>query len=377
MKKSTGILLLLTFFVIILIFVGIFVTLIVYLFQGTTPNLFHAKRLALVKVEGLIYDAQDWINQIEEYQEDDTIKGIVLRVDSPGGAVGPSQELYHTIIRARDKYGKVIVASFGDLAASGGYYIACGADRIVSSPGCLTGSIGVYAKFLQAKDLMEKIGINYETVKAGKYKDFGSIDRPLTDEERKMMQGVIDDTYSQFVEAVANGRKKSLTDLLLHWNPKDNPPVYPFAPEVVDQIVSFQKKYKNKIEASSASVKHASASIRSVSGNVEEEDDDINVQTAKIEPAIPDQETLIALTKAIADGKVYTGRQAKEIALVDQLGTQKDAIDLAAKLVGIEGKPTVIEKKKRELGWLDLISQGASLFTKERVFSPIQYRFPY
>lgn len=375
MKKSTAILLLLTFFFIALICIGIFVTAIVFLMQGTTPNLFHAKRVALVRVEGLIYDAKGWVDQIKEYQEDDTIKSIILRVDSPGGAVSPSQELHNAILHARTVHGKIVVASFGDVAASGGYYVACGADQIVSSPGCLTGSIGVYAKFLEAKDLMEKIGIGYETVKAGKYKDFGSMDRKLTEEERAMMQGVIDDTYTQFVEAVMEGRKKSLTKLLKEWKPQGGAPAYPFSPEVISAITAYQEKLKTQTkEDSDAPHRESSDSVKSATDSDPAASSKI---ISKIDEVIPEQAVLFTLVKSLAEGKVYTGRQAKEIALVDRLGTLQDAIDLAAKLAGIEGKPTVVEKKKREIGWLDLFSEGAAMLMDRKVYSPIQYRFPY
>ncbi|MFB3784861.1 MAG: signal peptide peptidase SppA, partial [bacterium] len=243
MKKSTGLLLFFSFLVGIVILVGLFVTLMVLVMQGTTPNLLGAKRLALVRVESAIYDAQHWIDQIKQYQEDNSIKGIVLRVESPGGAVGPSQDLYQAIVTAQKEHGKIVVASFGSLAASGGYYIACSADRIVAAPGTLTGSIGVYAKFPVAKELMEKIGVDYQTIKAGEYKDFGSFERGLTDKERAMFQSVIDDTYGQFVEAVAQGRKRSLIRLLNEWK-SESADSYPFLPEVTALLRSYQENKK-------------------------------------------------------------------------------------------------------------------------------------
>ena len=260
MKKSTGILLLLTFFVVVVVMIGLVVTLMVYVMQGNTPNLLGSKRLALIRVEGIIYDAKEWVDQVKEYQDDSTVKGIVLRVESPGGAVDPSQELYDALVEAQEVYGKVVVASFGSVAASGGYYVACNADKIVSSPGSLTGSIGVYSKFPVAKELMEKIGISYETVKAGEYKDFGSMDRGLTDKERAMMQSVIDDTYDQFVEAVYKGRKKKLSTLLKKW--KDESPVkYPFTPDMTSLIQQYQAEHRDEL----ASKNPSSASAETVS----------------------------------------------------------------------------------------------------------------
>ncbi len=372
MKKSTGILILLSFFVIILVLVGLFVALVVFLMQGSTPNFIgSSKRVALVRVEGVIYDAEDWIDQIEEYQEDSSVRAIVLRVDSPGGAVGPSQDLYNAVLEAGRK--KVVVSSFASVAASGGYYVACGSSRIISAPGTLTGSIGVYSKFLQAKDLMEKIGIQYETVKAGKYKDFGSMDRELTPEEREMMQGVIDDTYHQFVEAVMKGRKENLRRLLHEWDEEDyiaNHPYrnidsednyYPFTEDVRRIIKGFQSK-KERYEARFA-----------------REDIEDSTQTMDESKTLePDEKTLLSLARALAEGKIYTGRQAGEIGLVDKIGSLDDAIDLAADLAGIQGEPTVVEKKERELSWLDLLTQSLVKAIMDRQSnSPLQYRFSY
>lgn len=372
MKKSTGLLLFFTFLVGIVILVGLFVTLMVLVMQGTTPNLLGSKRLALVRVESAIYDAQSWIDQIKQYQEDDSIRGIVLRVESPGGAVGPSQDLYQAVRKAQKEHGKIVVASFGSLAASGGYYIACGADRIVASAGTLTGSIGVYAKFPVAKELMEKIGVDYQTIKAGEYKDFGSFERGLTDKERAMFQSVIDDTYSQFVEAVAQGRKRSLTRLLNEWKSGASE-AYPFLPEVTSILRSYQENLKlgpaaagilNPATAVADTVSPASASVG----------DAIPVAASEPEPS---PEVLAALARAIAEGKVYTGRQAKAIGLVDEIGGLDDAIALAGKLAGISGKPTVVEHKKREYSFLDLLTQGLNWVRPRQSASPLQYEFPY
>ncbi|MEW6236244.1 MAG: signal peptide peptidase SppA [Candidatus Omnitrophota bacterium] len=364
-KKSTGILLLLTFFFVVIVLVGLFATVAILVMQGASPHILGGKRVALVRVEGLIYDAEEWIDQIKDYQEDGTIKAIVLRIDSPGGAVGPSQDLYQAVCDARQQHGKIVVASFASVAASGGYYIACGADHIVSAPGALTGSIGVYSKFLLAKDLMDKIGIGYETVKAGKYKDFGSMERPLSPEEREMMQGVIDDTYQQFLEAVADGRKESLSKLLREWNPSSVSGNYPFTDAVRGILGDFQeKKAQYDRTQASAPVKDATA----------ESSDSSKTQKATLQP---DEKTILALAKELAEGKIYTGRQAQQIGLVDKIGALDDAIRQAAKLAGIPGKPTVIEKKPKEFGWLDLISQGLAALTAKTNYSPLQYRFPY
>lgn len=412
MKKSTGILLLLSFIVVMLILVGVFVTLIVYLVQGSTPNLLHSSRIALVRVEGVIFDSADWIDQIEDYQEDDSVKAIVLRIDSPGGGVGPSQELYDAVLEARKTYGKTVVASFASVAASGGYYIAAGADYIVSSPGCLTGSIGVYAQFLQAQDLMEKIGVDYNTVKAGKYKTAGSFEREMTDYEREMFQSVIDDTYSQFVEAVIHGRRKELQKLLVDWTSSSHGSTYPFTPEVVQVIQDYQTRRRDYLATHPDKAAQASGSIGAATAVVEtgtdsvaagtdsvsagtdevasvtqdenpyEEDldegtteDDLESEEQDVFPA--DEKTLTALAKALAEGKIYTGRQARTIALVDDIGTLEDAVDVAAQLTGIRGEPTLIERKEREMTLFDLLTEKVSALTEQKASSPLLYKFPY
>ncbi|MDX9754094.1 MAG: signal peptide peptidase SppA [bacterium] len=403
MKKSTGIALLFSFVIAVIVLVALFVGLVAYLMQGSTPNILRSKRLALVRVEGVIYDVEDIIDEIKDYQEDHTIKGIILRVNSPGGAIGPSQDLYDCIKETQEDYGKVVVASFASVAASGGYYIACSADRIVSSQGTLTGSIGVYSKFLNTKGLFEKLGIGYETVKAGKYKDFGSMERELSPEERAMMQGVIDDSYMQFVEVVFQGRKKALAKLLMDWDPTQSSETYPFTEDVTSIIKGFQQDRQNFLDsgpiqdatAAEAVIAAATMEIESNATPSEETEFDPesgieNVSETEPESAseienasetefifAPDEDTLLEFTKTIAEGKVYTGRQAKEIGLVDELGTLDDAIRLCAELVGISGDPTVIERTPPELSFLDLLTQKLSTLTQQKVETPLHYEMTY
>ena len=164
------------------------------------------KGLGLVEVTGVIQNSQDIVRQIKEFREDKRIRGIVVRIDSPGGAVGPSQEIYDEVLKTR-KSGKTIYASMGTLGASGGYYIASSADRVFANPGTLTGSIGVIMAFSNIEGLMDKIGLRPEVIKAGKYKDTGSPVRPMSTKERSLLQGVVADVHQQFIEAVAEGRK--------------------------------------------------------------------------------------------------------------------------------------------------------------------------
>lgn len=219
-------------------------------------------KVALLRIEGPIIDSKETIEELNEYVEDPSIKAIVLRVDSPGGAVAPAQEIHEEIKKAAAK--KKVIASMGAVAASGGYYISVPATRIMANPGTLTGSIGVIMEIPNIEGLMDKIGVKTQVIKSGSHKDMASIWRRMGDEERRILQGVLDDVHEQFIKAVSEGRK------------------LPF---------------------------------ESVRG--------------------------------LADGRVFTGRQAKEAGLVDELGNLQDAIDLSAKLAGIKGKPKVVTKKEK------------------------------
>ena len=140
-------------------------------------------RIGIVEITGLIQNSQVIVNQIKKFREDKRIRGIVLRIDTPGGAVGPSQEIYDEVLNTRGD--KVIYASMGTLAASGGYYIASATDQIFANAGTLTGSIGVIMAFSNVKKLMDKIGLQPEVIKAGEYKDLGSPVRDMTKKEKR------------------------------------------------------------------------------------------------------------------------------------------------------------------------------------------------
>ena len=169
-------------------------------------------RIGIVDITGLITDSEYITNQVKKFRQDKRIRGIILRIDSPGGAVGPSQEIYDEVLKTRES-GKTIYASMGALAASGGYYIASAAEKIFANPGTLTGSIGVIMAFSNAKGLMEKIGLQPEIVKAGEYKDIGSPARAMTQKERNLLQSVVTDVHQQFIEAVASGRDISVAEV--------------------------------------------------------------------------------------------------------------------------------------------------------------------
>ncbi len=221
-------------------------------------------RIALIRVEGVILDSQTTIGDLKRFSENPSVKAIVIRIDSPGGGVVPSQEIHDAVKRVRSKNNKAVIASMGSVAASGGYYIAAATDRIVANPGTLTGSIGVIMETANLEGLLQKIGVEGIVIKSGKYKDVGSPLRKMSADEKGLLQAVMDDVHKQFIEAVAEGRSLELR-----------------------------------------------------------------------------------AAQALADGRVFTGRQAKEAKLVDELGDLEDAIQLAAEVVGIEGEPKVVEPRRR------------------------------
>ena len=163
------------------------------------------EKIAVVELKGVINSSDEIVYQLKKHRENRSIKAIVLRVDSPGGAVVPSQEMYEEVRKTREA-GKPVIVSMGSVAASGGYYVSCGATKIVANRGTLTGSIGVISQFIQIEQLMSKIGIGSTTVKSGKLKDSGSPFRKFTGEDRKYWEGLIQDTYNQFVTVVERER---------------------------------------------------------------------------------------------------------------------------------------------------------------------------
>lgn len=234
-------------------------------FMGSTGSLPIGEKIGVVRIEGVITSSREINKEIIAFRKDASVKAIVLRVDSPGGGVGPSQEIYQEIKKANEI--KPVVASMGSVAASGGYYVSAAARQIVANSGSITGSIGVIMEFTNFQELLGKIGLKSQVVKSGKHKDIGSPVRPMTKEDRKILQDLIDDVHLQFMKAVAEGRKMKLEEV-----------------------------------------------------------------------------------RALADGRIFTGRRARELGLVDKLGNMQTAIEVAADLAGIEGEPRVVyppeEKKK-------------------------------
>lgn len=220
-------------------------------------------RVAIVELEGMILEVEDLIRDLKLYRENPQVKAVVIRINSPGGVVGPTQELHQALMRVREA-GKPVVASLGSVAASGGYYTAVAADRIFANPGTLTGSIGVIMQMANVESLFKKVGVDYVVVKAGRYKDIGNFSRPMTPEERRVLQTLLDDVHAQFIDAVAAGRKLDRAD-----------------------VVKF------------------------------------------------------------ADGRVFSGTQAKDLKMIDTLGSFEDAINEAAKLAGLRVPPAVIRPSRR------------------------------
>lgn len=178
---------------------------LVYLFSSDWPMLGRPNRIAVIEVRGLIDNVQDTLEDLVKLRKDPRIKAFVVRIDSPGGAVGPTQEFFRELQRSAES--KPVVASLGSVAASGGYYVASAASRIVASPGTVTGSIGVIVYYPNLRGLFEKIGYTMTTVKSGPFKDLGNPDREMTIEEKALLQNTVDEVHQQFVRDVAKARK--------------------------------------------------------------------------------------------------------------------------------------------------------------------------
>lgn len=252
MKPRSGLSGCLIAILVILFLVG--VSVIAFSFLGKDKwTLMAREKVGVVEIKGLIADSRATLKQLDRFADDAAIKAIVVRINSPGGAVGPSQEILREIEKIKGK--KKVVASLGTVAASGGYYIACGANLIMANKGTATGSIGVLMQFTNVEGLTKKIGLDFFTLKSGHYKDVGSPFRTMTPEEKEYLQHLLDNIYQQFLSDVARNRKLPLEKV-----------------------------------------------------------------------------------KSLAEGKVYTGLEAKQLGLVDEFGNLEDAIQKAGELGGIKGK---------------------------------------
>lgn len=259
----------LTFAFVSIVIVSAF--LIFSLFVGSiTSDLERNGDIAYIEILGPIMDSKEIVSQLDKVEKNKHIKGLLLRIDSPGGGVGASQEIYQAVLRVKKK--KKVVVSMGGVAASGGYYIAIAADKIVANPGTITGSIGVLMDHANFGDLLKFLKIDANILTAGKLKDVGSPIRSMSDEDRQFLQSVLNDLHVQFKSAVKEQRK--LTD---------------------------------------------------------------------------------AEVDKIAEGQIFTGKQAKALKLVDELGNQQVAIEVLKDLAGIKGEAEIIHPKKKQLNLLDLL----------------------
>ncbi|NLI83216.1 MAG: signal peptide peptidase SppA [Deltaproteobacteria bacterium] len=179
--------------------------LVFWIFSPDLAVLGDGNRVGVIEIRGTIENAQETVKSLKEYRKDSRVKAIVLRIDSPGGGIGPSQELYREVKRTAET--KPVVASLGGIAASGGYYVAAATNRIIANPGTITGSIGVIVLFPNFKELLEKIGIYSNIIKSGRFKDVGNPGREMTLEERELMQTTIEEAHRQFIRDVATGRR--------------------------------------------------------------------------------------------------------------------------------------------------------------------------
>jgi protease-4 len=256
-------------------------------------------KIGVVSINGPIYDSLKISEQLEEFANDGSIIAVVLRVDSPGGSVAASQEIYDAVVELRKS--KKVVASMGSIAASGGLLVACAADKIIANPGTITGSISAIMQFANFEELLKKIGLKSSVVKSGKYKDIGSPLRDMTPEERKIIQELVDDIYNQFVDVVVKDRKLSREKVL-----------------------------------------------------------------------------------EIADGRVFSGRRAKEYGLIDDLGDMNYAAKLATQLAGKDGKYELVYPRKKRESVFDYLLESAanrlsdSLKEGMESFSGVSYLYyPY
>ncbi len=236
--------------------------------KSAAKTIFKKEGVALLEINGVIMDSKKALKALKAFEENQNVKALVVRINSPGGAVAPSQEIYEAI----RKFPRPKVASMSSVAASGGFYIAVAADRIFSNPGTITGSIGVIMEFANLEKLYDWAKIKRFSIKTGRFKDSGAEYREMQPEEKALLQGMVDDVLIQFKTAVATGRKMTF-----------------------DEVTP------------------------------------------------------------LADGRIFSGAQAKKVGLVDELGGIDDAIVAAGKLGGIEGKPRVITEKKDKKNVLELV----------------------
>ena len=246
------------------------------------------EKVGIVELTGNITSSRDIIHSLKRFRENSSIKAIVIRIDSPGGAVGPAQEIFREIRKTVKT--KKVIASMGTVAASGGYYVAAGADGIVANPGTITGSIGVIMGFANFQELLRKIGMVPVVIKSGRYKDIGSPVREMTKDERGILQNLSNRIHRQFIVDIANGRGMDLS----------------------------------KVEG-------------------------------------------------IADGRIFTGEEAKNLGLIDRLGNLEDAIEWAGRMGGIKGKISAVYAPKKKFSILKFIAESSVKEIANMISNPSLY----
>ena len=263
------------------------------MWMGRSTDAYQGEAVGVIEIDGAIASARETIENIRQFREDDDIKAIVIRINSPGGAVGPSQEIYREVRKTTEV--KKVVVSMGAVAASGGYYIACAADGIVANPGTITGSIGVIMAYTNFKQLLDKIGMVPVVIKSGPYKDTGSPTRQMRDDEQEILQSIVSGIHQQFITAIAEGRK-------------------------MDRL----------------------------------------------------------LVEASADGRVFTGEDAKKRGLVDRLGNFEDALEWAGTMGGIDGDVVAVYPRDKKLTLLRyLLSTSITRLISKLVYPDIEAQYRY
>lgn len=253
---------------------------------GTRDTEFEfGEKVGIIEIKGIIIDSKKALHSLKRFREDNSIKAIVIRIDSPGGAVGPSQEIFREIRKTSKS--KKVVASMGSIAASGGYYIAAGTDGIVANPGTITGSIGVIMGFTNYQQLLSKIGLVPIVIKSGKYKDMGSPVREMKPEEKKILKDFARKIHRQFIQDIVEGRK---------------------------------------------------------------------MEKAKV--------------KSLADGRIFTGKESKELGLVDRIGNLEDAVEWAGRLGGIKGKISTVYAREKKFSLINYIMDSSAKALLNRITDP-------
>lgn len=233
------------------LFVVAVFTLVYLSFSGTDEEAFggFGDKIAVVDLEGVILSPKQVVSQLKKFADDDSIKAIILHVNSPGGGVAASEEIYREVKRIHDAKKKRIVASIETVGASGAYYVASAADKIYADKGSIVGSIGVIAQWVNYAELLQWAKLKSITLKAGEFKDTGNPAREMTPAEKEYLQGMIDNMHSQFIQAVAEGRKQKEAEIRLIANGKVWTGEQAYSMKLVDQIADFEDAVKDTAKA--------------------------------------------------------------------------------------------------------------------------------